>query len=187
MNYLTNYYKNLSEQLQERVNHLQKQLNESRGGGYGRMPHDDASREYAADIAREESDIARGEEQLDRHRQIAMDIAHVHSEVAPHVSRNLGSHNYSVELSKKDLEKTLMSKSWTKDPFTSHRDALTKMGSQFFPPVIYPEDTKNPHWGKEIAVELESQSGEIHPHREELVHDVIMGALEKKLNRRLEP
>jgi hypothetical protein len=28
MNYLTNYYKNLSEQLQERVNHLQKLLNE---------------------------------------------------------------------------------------------------------------------------------------------------------------
>ena len=29
MNYLTNYYKNLSEQLQERINHLQKALNES--------------------------------------------------------------------------------------------------------------------------------------------------------------
>lgn len=28
MNYLTNYYKNLSEQLQERVNHLQNLLNE---------------------------------------------------------------------------------------------------------------------------------------------------------------
>lgn len=29
MNYLTNYYKNLSEQLQEKVNHLQKLLKES--------------------------------------------------------------------------------------------------------------------------------------------------------------
>ncbi len=29
MNYLTNYYKNLSEQLQERVNYLQKLLNEN--------------------------------------------------------------------------------------------------------------------------------------------------------------
>ncbi len=29
MNYLTNYYKNLSEQLQQRVNHLQKLLKES--------------------------------------------------------------------------------------------------------------------------------------------------------------
>ena len=33
MNYLTNYYKNLSEQLQARVNHLQQILNEAYPGG----------------------------------------------------------------------------------------------------------------------------------------------------------
>ena len=35
MNYLTNYYKNLSEQLQEKLNHLQKLLNESSASYYG--------------------------------------------------------------------------------------------------------------------------------------------------------
>jgi hypothetical protein len=33
MDYLTNYYKNLSEQLQKRVNHLQQMLNEAYPGG----------------------------------------------------------------------------------------------------------------------------------------------------------
>jgi hypothetical protein len=33
MDYLTNYYKNLSEQLQERVNHLQQMINEAYPGG----------------------------------------------------------------------------------------------------------------------------------------------------------
>lgn len=33
MNYLTNYYKNLSEQLQTRINHLQKIINEEQGSG----------------------------------------------------------------------------------------------------------------------------------------------------------
>ena len=59
MNYLTNYYKNLSEQLQQKVNFLQKTLNEA----YGQRPHDDASRDYAADLNREFTDIAAGEEE----------------------------------------------------------------------------------------------------------------------------
>lgn len=37
MNYLTNYYKNLSEQLQERINYLQKQLNEAEVYSPGQM------------------------------------------------------------------------------------------------------------------------------------------------------
>lgn len=157
MNYLTNYYKNLCEQLQEKVNSLQQTLKES------------------------EPDP----EMMDLHRLIAMDIANVHSEVAPHISRNLGSHNYNVDLSRKDLEKALMSDYFTKDPFTSHRDALAKIGGQFLPPVIYPQGTNNPHWGKQDAIELESGSGEIHPHKEELVLDKIKGALEKKLKLRI--
>jgi len=163
MNYLTNYYKNLSEQLQEQVNQL----------------------EHVLQTLKESEPDPRAE-MMDLHHQIAMDIAHVHSEVAPHISRNLGSHNYDVALSQKDLEKQLMSDYFTKDPFTSHRDALAKIGGQFLPPVIYPQGTKNPHWGKQDVIELDFGSGEIHPHKEELVLDKIEGALEKKLNRRLD-
>jgi hypothetical protein len=54
MNYLTNYYKNLSEQLQAKVNHLQNLLETNR-------PHDAASRDYAHELNREAEEIGRAE------------------------------------------------------------------------------------------------------------------------------
>jgi len=59
MNYLTNYYKNLSEQLQQKINHLQKLLNESAsdydGSRYERTrpkhgsPYDTMRRKFGTD------------------------------------------------------------------------------------------------------------------------------------------
>jgi len=178
MNYLTNYYKNLSEQLQEKVNYLERMLKE--GFNDPKMPHDAASREYAADLNQEWDDIAAGEEAISKHNQIAALIAKHHADVAPHISQNLGSHNYDPKLSEKHLYKTLTTdKSFTKRPFDSVDDALATIGGQFLPPVIYPQKG-NKHWGNEVSIDLDYGSGEIHPHREELVLDKIRGSIERE-------
>jgi hypothetical protein len=175
MNYLTNYYKNLSEQLQDRVNHLEKLLKE--GFNDPKMPHDAASREYATDSNQEFADIAAGENAMDTHNKIAALIARHHSDVAPHISRNLGSHNYDQKLSEKDILKSLTtSKYYTSKPFTSVDDAIERMGSEFMPPVIYPEKG-NKHWGGRDVVDMSSRNGEIHPHAEELVWDRVLGSI----------
>jgi len=176
MNYLTNYYKNLSEQLQQKVDFLQKTLNEA----YGQPPHDAASRENAADLNREFTDIAAGEEAMDTHMKIADLIARHHSDVAPHISDNLGSHNYNKEKSKNHIFKSLTtSKTYLRDPFTSVEDAVEKIGGEFMPAVIYPEKG-NPHWGNQIAVSLQAPNGEIHPHNEELVWDRVLASIDNE-------
>jgi hypothetical protein len=178
MNYLTNYYKNLSEQLQDRVNHLEKLLKE--GFNDPKMPHDAASREYATDSNQEFADIAAGENAMDTHNKIAALIARHHSDVAPHISRNLGSHNYDQKLSEKDILKSLTtSKYYTSQPFTSVDDAIERMGSEFMPPVIYPEKG-NPHWGSRDVIDMSSRNGEIHPHAEELVWDTILSSIDRE-------
>ena len=182
MNYLTNYYKNLSEQLQEKVNYLEKMLKE--GSNDPKIPHDAASREYADDLNREFSDIAQGEEDADKHDKIAALIARHHADVAPHISRNLGSHNYDTKLSERHLYKTLTTdRYFTKQPFTSVEDALDKIGGQFLPPVIYPKRTGNKHWGDEVEIGLDfdSVSGEKDSGAEELVLDKIKGSIYKEL------
>jgi hypothetical protein len=180
MNYLTNYYRNLSEQLQEKVNYLEKMLKE--GLNDPKIPHDAASREYADDLNREWSDIAQGEEDADKHNEIAALIARHHADVAPHISQNLGSHNYDPKLSEKHLYKTLTTdRDFTRQPFTSVEDALNKIGGQFLPPVIYPQKG-NKHWGDEDAIELDFGSGEIHPHAEERVLEKIRGSISRELN-----
>ena len=179
MNYLTQYYKNLCEQLQEKVNYLQNMLKE--GFNDPKIPHDAASREYADDINREFSDIAQGEEDIDKHNKIAALIARHHADVAPHISQNLGSHNYDPKLSEKHLYKTLTTdKYFTKRPFDSIDDGLATIGGQFLPPVIYPQKG-NKHWGDEVAIELDFGSGEIHPHAEERVLDKIRGSIYREL------
>jgi len=149
--------------------------------GYGKMPHDDASREYAADSNQEFADIASGEEAISKHNKIAALIARHHADVAPHISRNLGSHNYDSKLSEKHMYKTLTTdKYFTKTPFDSVDSALDRIGGQFLPPVIYPQKG-NKHWGNQTAVELGSPSGEIHPHKEELALDRIRSSIEQEL------
>jgi hypothetical protein len=179
MDYLTNYYKNLSEQLQEKVNYLEKMLKE--GFNDPKIPHDAASREYADDLNREFSDIAQGEEDTDNHNKIAALIARHHADVAPHIARNLGTSNYDPKLSEKHLYKTLTTdKNFTTEPFTSVEHALDKIGGQFLPPVIHPQKG-NKHWGDESVIELDFGSGEIHPHAEERVLNKIKGSIYKEL------
>jgi hypothetical protein len=180
MNYLTQYYKNLSEQLQEKVNHLQKLLNEEDP----KIPHDAASKEYADDLNREASDIAQGEDAIDRHNKIAALIARHHADVAPHVAEHLGSHNYDPKLSEKHIYKTLTThKYFTKKPFESVDDALDKIGGEFLPPVIYPQKGSK-HWGNKVSIELDYGSGENHPHQEELVLDRIRSSIQDELEKK---
>lgn len=160
MNYLTNYYKNLSEQLQERVNYLQKLLKEESGMS----------------------------DKLMLHKKIAMDIAKHHSSVAPHIARNLGSSNYDQELSRKNLEKELMDPFYLKNPFTSHEDALMKMDGQYMPDVIN-VGKGNPHWNPkhDVVIEIGTPSGHVDPYKVELVHDRILSSIENEQKENEEP
>lgn len=170
MNYLTNYYKNLSEQLQERVNQLQK-LIEAHDMTPNHFDGPDADKTASAD-----------EVAMARHNELVDLVARHHAEVAPHVSRNLGSHNYDVEMSKADLMKRYSGKNYKGKLFTSVEDALSGIGAhgENLPPVIYPKKG-SPHWGDRIDVGIESQSGEQNPHTVELVYDRIAASIEKEL------
>lgn len=170
MNYLTNYYKNLSEQLQERVNHLQK-LIEAHDMTPNHFDGPDADKTASAD-----------EVAMARHNELVDLVARHHAEVAPHISRNLGSHNYDVEMSKADLVKRYSGKNYKGKPFTSAEDALRVIGAhgENLPPVIYPKKG-SPHWGDRIDVGIEYQSGEQNPHVVELVYDKIAASIEKEL------
>jgi len=173
MNYLTNYYKNLSEQLQQRVNHLQR-LVETANLTPDNFDGPDADRTGSS------AEVVAGQQAMQLHNQISDLIARHHSDVAPHVDRNLGSHSYDKKKSKEDMFKKLTTdKYFTKNPFTSVKDAIEKIGPEFMPPVIYPEKD-NPHWGNEDVIDLGTPSGEIHPHAQELVWDRVLGSIKRE-------
>lgn len=94
MNYLTQYYKNLSEQLQARVNHLQKFLNENDR----KNPHVDWT--YYDELRKDDEGIAHGEEHFD----LADLIATHHANIAPHIKGKMGM---DVAASKADILKHL--------------------------------------------------------------------------------
>lgn len=170
MNYLTNYYKNLSEQLQERVNHLQKLL-EAQDMTPNHFDSPDAGNQASAE-----------EVAMARHNELVDLVARHHAEVAPHIERNLGSHNYDVEMSKADLIKRYSGNNYKGKLFKSLDDALFGIASrgENLPPVIYPKKG-SPHWGDRIDVGIEHQSGEQNPHVVDLVYDKIGASIEKEL------
>ena len=173
MNYLTQYYKNLSEQLQQRVNHLQK-LVETANLTPDNFDGPDPDRTGSS------AEVAAGQQAMQLHHQISDLIARHHSDVAPHIDIQLGSHQYDKDRSRAHIYKTLTTdKYFTKNPFTSVKDAIEKIGGEFMPPVIYPEKG-NPHWGDRVSVGLDTPSGEIHPHAEELVWDKVLGSIERE-------
>jgi hypothetical protein len=127
MNYLTNYYKNLSEQLQEKVNHLQRILNENEGHASGthaaitdaiiqhlaqKYPHLNRKGEHSAE-ARSAAHIR---DILNAHKEAPfVDPARAVEAIAPHaiegnyeLTRGLSSEHGSDVMDRRDYDTLVM-------------------------------------------------------------------------------